>query len=379
MSHYSRVVLFLVAASFVASNVYADTNTDLAQAASGSSVSSGSGSSSSSAQPATQMSVNQFQAWLQNNGYKQNSGQAQPSNAGAASNASRPSGSINWNKRRVMSYEEAQKSIVATIPNSSQPPNPDSEIAFDNVLQRNIPMTPQQVVRLHQQVDLEQRAAAMPPNIPPRPVSSTLMINLAPGTTPPAIRLAQGYVSSLVFVDSTGAPWPIASYDIGNPKAMNIQWDGKSNILLLQAVSPYSDGDIVVSLRDLPTPITLELVSGQRVVDYRADIHVSGIGPNTKEMPLGTNLPNSANQLLLGVLDGIAPAGSRQLLVSGADCQAWLLGDEIYFRTQLTVLSPGWIGKMTSPDGMQAYQLPKTSSILVSKYGEPVELKVEGL
>jgi intracellular multiplication protein IcmK len=204
------------------------------------------------------------------------------------------------------------------------------------------------------------------------------MVNLAPGTTPPAVRLAQGYVSSLVFVDSTGTPWPIASFDIGNPKAVNMQWDGKSNILMIQAISPYSDGDIVVRLVGLPTPITLEIVSGQRVVDYRIDIHVSGIGPNTKDLPLGTNLPNNANQLLLGVLDGVAPAGSKALMVSGADCDAWLLGEKIYFRTRLTVLSPGWMGKMVSPDGMMAYELPKTSSILVSRYGEPTELKVEG-
>jgi intracellular multiplication protein IcmK len=225
---------------------------------------------------------------------------------------------------------------------------------------------------------LIQRSASIPANIPPKPVSTTLMINLAPGTTPPAVRLAQGYVSSLVFVDSTGAPWPIAAFDIGNPKAVNMQWDGKSNILLMQAVSPYNYGDIVIRLVGLPTPITLELVTGQRVVDYRVDIHVSGIGPNTKEVPMGTSLPESASQLLLGVLDGVAPAGSKTLNVSGADCQGWLLGDKMYLRTRLTVLSPGWLGKMVSPDGMQAYELPKTSSVLVSRYGQPAEIKVEG-
>src|SRR5262249_13648863 len=150
--------------------------------------------------------------------------------------------------------------------------------------------------------------------------------NLAPGTTPPAIRLAQGYVSSLVFVDSTGTPWPIAGFDVGNPKAVNIQWDGKSNILILQGVTPYSNGDIVIQLVGLPTPITLELVSGQRVVDYRVDLHVPGIGPLTKELPVGTALPPHANQLLLGVLDGIAPPGGRGLTVRGADAQAWILG-----------------------------------------------------
>ncbi len=114
-------------------------------------------------------------------------------------------------------------------------------------------------------------------------------------------------MTSLVFVDSTGSPWPIASYDIGNPKNTNLQWDGKSNVLLIQASAPYIDGDIVIRLVGLATPVTLELVSGQRVVDYRTDIHVAGLGPNSKDLPTGTALPNSANQLLLNVLDGVAP------------------------------------------------------------------------
>ena len=288
------------------------------------------------------------------------------------SNASAPDSSA------PVTYQEGQRVMLNSVPPTSMQSTDTSNTAFRSMMQQNMPMSPQQVVQLHQQIDTAQRAAAVPPNIPPKPVSSTLMVNLSPGTTPPAIRLAQGYVSSLVFIDSTGSPWPIAAFDIGNPKAINIQWDGKSNILLLQAFSPYNYGDIVVRLVGLPTPITLELITGQRVVDYRVDLHVSGIGPNTKELPIGTSLPNSANQLLLGVLDGVAPAGSKPLTVTGADCQAWLLGEKMYFRTRLTVLSPGWTGKMVSPDGMQAYELPKTSSVLVSRYGEPTALKVEG-
>lgn len=277
-----------------------------------------------------------------------------------------------------ITYEESKQVMLATAPSSNRPLDDETKAAFDTMMQQNVPLAPQQVVQLRQQVDMAQRAAAIPAVIPPKPVSTTLMVNLAPGTTPPAVRLAQGYVSSLVFIDSTGTPWPIAAFDIGNPKAVNIQWDGKSNIILIQAVTPYSFGDIVVRLVGLPTPITLELISGQRVVDYRVDLHVSGIGPNTKELPSGTNLPNSANQLLLSVLDGVPPAGSRVLNVRGADAQAWLLGEKMYLRTRMIVLSPGWIGTMVSPDGMHAYELPKTSSVLISRYGEPAELKIEG-
>lgn len=278
-----------------------------------------------------------------------------------------------------LTYEQQQQYMLASLPPHSTP-SEESDMAFNALLQKNIPMNPEQVLKLRQQMDVAQRASAVTPNIPPKAVSSTLMINLAPGATPPAIRLSQGYVSSLVFVDSTGTPWPIDSYDIGNPGMVHIQWDGRGNILLLQAVSPYISGDIVIRLVGLNTPITLELISGQRVVDYRVDAHVSGIGPNTKELPTGTDLPNSANQLLLGVLDGIAPPGSKSLSVSGANnTQAWMLGDMMYMRTRFNVLSPGWVGKMVSPDGMIAYEIPKTSSVLISRYGEPVQLKIEGL
>ena len=105
---------------------------------------------------------------------------------------------------------------------------------------------------------------------------------------------------------------------------------------------------------------------------------MAGSGPNSKELPTGTALPNSANQLLLNVLDGVAPPGSKQLMVSGGDCQAWLMDDRMYLRTRLTVLSPGWIGRMVSPDGMYAYEIQKSSSVLVSQYGNPIELKIEG-
>lgn len=322
-------------------------------------------------------STDEFEQWLQSNGYQTNGSELIEINNALISQA--PSPMEHAVKPAAIPYERGQQIMQRSAPPIQRAPDPDATVAFNNMLQQNMPLTPDQVVKLRQQIDVAQRAASIAPNVPPKPVSSTIMMNLAPGTTPPAVRLAQGYVTSLVFVDSTSAPWPIAAFDIGNPKAVSIQWDHKSNILLIQAIEPYSDGDIVIRLVGLSTPITLELVSGQRVVDYRADIHVAGIGPNAKDIPVGTSLPASANQMLLGVLDGVAPAGSRQLNVVGADAQAWLLGQAIFLRTRLTLLSPGWIGKIESPDGMVAYELPQTSSILVSRYGEPVELKIEGL
>ena len=343
-----------------------------------------------------QNDASQFQTWVKNNGENQPPVGAPPSisttpSPGLPPNPGQPSlvvvspegdkGNNTSLTEQPLTYRQSQLVMLNSVPPSigNRPESADEADAFSSMAQQNMPMTPKQVVRLRQLIDGSQRAASVPANIPPKPVSSTLMINLAPGATPPAIRLAQGYVSSLVFVDSTGAPWPIASYDIGDPKSVNLQWDNKSNILLIQAISPYGDSNLVVRLVGLPTPVTLELVAGQRVVDYRADIHVSGIGPNSKDLPIGTQLPESASQLLLNVLDGIGPPGSKQLVIKGrGECQAWLLGEKMYLRTRFTVLSPGWVGRMVSPDGMNAYEIQRTSSVLVSQYGEPVSLKVEG-
>lgn len=348
-----------------------------------------SGSQDLLAQDEAQADAAQFENWLKNNGQTQLL--AQTNNAPPPSSDNSPVQIIQGNAPdapppvirkypkhpKPMTYSDSQNIILNSLPPSA-PVNSESADAFNAMMQQNMPLTPQQVVRLKQMIDQSQRAAATPANVPPKPVSSTLMVNLAPGATPPAIRLAQGYVTSLVFVDSTGAPWPIAAYDIGDPKTTNIQWDGKSNVLLIQASAPYGDSDLVIRLVGMPTPVTLALVLGQRVVDYRTDIHVSGFGPNSKDLPTGTSLPNSANQLLLGVLDGIAPPGSRTLVVKGGDCLAWLLGDKMFLRTRLTVLSPGWVGRMVSPDGMYAYEIQKSSSVLVSQYGQPIELKIEG-
>lgn len=324
-------------------------------------------------EPVQSTEVTQFENWLKNNGQKKT--------VKSSPKKSTPSATEN-NEGPVIeappiSYKESQELMLKSAP-PAPPPSQDSIDAFNAMTQSNVPLSPQQVVKLRQIIDASQRAAAVPATVPPKPVSTTLMVNLAPGATPPAIRLAQGYVTSLVFVDSTGSPWPVASFDLGDPKATNIQWDGKSNILLVQASAPYGDSDIVIRLVGLPTPITLALVSGQRVVDYRTDIHVPGLGPNSKDVPMGTALPNSASQVLLSVLDGIGPPDGKVLTVSGGDCQAWLLGAKMYLRTRLTVLSPGWIGRMVSPDGMIAYEIQKSSSVLVSQYGQPIELKVEG-
>lgn len=251
--------------------------------------------------------------------------------------------------------------------------------AFEGVTRQLFPLTPEQILRLKQLYQANEFAEASTAGTPPKPTATSQIVNLSPGSTPPVIRLSQGFVSSLVFLDSTGAPWPISAYDLGDPSAFNIQWDKTSNTLMIQALKLYNYGNLAVRLRGLNTPVMLTLIPGQKAVDYRVDLRIQGFGPNAKTMPMEEGLPPNASDVLLHVLDGVPPAGSQRLTVSGGDARAWIINDRMYVRTNLTILSPGWIGSMTSADGMHAYEMQKSPVLLVSWHGKVMQLKVEGL
>ncbi|ABS77467.2 type IV secretion protein IcmK [Coxiella burnetii] len=261
---------------------------------------------------------------------------------------------------------------------SSSGQNPGlSDDAFANTIRNMMPLSPDQIRTLHYLFDQSQQAAAAAPGVPPKPTSASVIVNLSPGATPPIIRLSSGFVTSLVFLDSSGAPWPIQAYDLGDPKSFNIQWNKKGNTLLVQALSHYKAGNLAVVLQGLDTPVMLTLMPGQRAVDYRVDLRVPGLGPNAN--PDLDGLPATESPELLNVLNGVPPSNSKPLTITGGDCQGWLIKGHIFLRTRLTVLSPGWISTMSSADGTHAYELQTTPVVLASQRGQLVKLMIEGL
>lgn len=249
--------------------------------------------------------------------------------------------------------------------------------AFRQLIDKITPLTPNQIIELRKNQDKSQRAVATLPYTPPKPVSSTLRVDLSPGMTPPVIRLAPGFVSSVVFVDSTGQPWEISDYSLGNPKNFNIQWDRKTNTLFIQSLTAYSSANLAVRLATLDTPVMLSLVSNQRDVDYRVDLQVNGRGPKALP-PVVSDLAPAPQPFLLSVLDGVPPTGSQELQVTGGPGRAWIQNNRLIFRSSLAVLSPAWSSKVSSPDGTHVYELPQTPLILASQDGKTIKIELKG-
>lgn len=258
-------------------------------------------------------------------------------------------------------------------------PNDLREAAFQKLVNQYMPLTPEQVIRLRKIFNESQEAASTWPGTPPKPVASSIVANLAPGSAPPAIRLASGFVTSVVFIDATGAPWPIERYDLGNPRAYDIKWNQRDNTLMIQAISLYKYGNLAVKLKDLNTPVVLSLIPENKEFDYRVDLRIPQLGPQAKPLPISDGLPATESPALLNFLDGVPPPGSTVLTLDGGAGQAWLYGDKLYLRTRMTVVSPSWLATMSSADGMNVYEMMSTPMILASLHGKLVHLKVGGL
>lgn len=257
--------------------------------------------------------------------------------------------------------------------------------AFANVPDTLMPLSPEEIKDVRRVFNKTQQAGAFTGDVPAKPVSSTIMVDISPGASPPVVRLSSGFVSSLVFLDSTGAPWPIKAYDLGDPKSFNIQWsqaggaeDSIDNTLMIQAITMYKVANLAVVLKGLNTPIMLTLVPGQEVVDYRVDIRAPGMGPKAKAVY--NMMPSTPNPALIDILNGVPPQQAKNLKVSGGSATAWSINKTMFLRTDMTVVSPSWISTMSgSEGGVNAYELPLSPVVLALKNGKVFKLQIEGL
>lgn len=270
-------------------------------------------------------------------------------------------------------------------PPASQAGDGSTPERFGEIVDQVIDLSPDQIRKLRKILDKAQRASAESPTTPAKPVATSIEVSLAPGVVPPVIRLNQSFVSSLVFLDSTGNKWPIIGYSVGNPDMFDLSpKDMKANAdqvnyLTIVPQTTYGYSNVAVFLKDLPTPVMLTLASGQKEVDYRSDIRVQARGPNAPAQ-VGQKPPSmSHNKTLMSVLDGVTPDGAQELKSSDGTVRAWTTNGKMYIRTTFNMVSPAWTDYRKSADGTNAYEVQETPVILISAEGRLKQVKLDGL
>ena len=269
--------------------------------------------------------------------------------------------------------------LTLQTPGSNQPAVSPEELeagirkeAYDAAVTGLFPLTPEQIKQLLKHYEDTAEAAETPTGSYPEPEVVVQDISLDPGVVPPTINVAVGHVTTLTILDITGAPWPV--HDVswaGDFEVVEPQEGG--HMIRITPMSEYAYGNLSIRLLTLKTPVTLTLRTSKEKVHYRMDARVPEYGPMAKASLIqgGTQI-SAGNPVMTSVLDGVMPTGAQKMDVSGVDGRttAYRLGDTLYVRTPLSLLSPGWQSSVSSADGMNVYTLNNTPVILLSDDGK---------
>lgn len=259
------------------------------------------------------------------------------------------------------------------------PPLPQAT-PYEQFTGQYFPSSPGEIRNLRGVVDRTQAAVAAPAK-PAKPKTGSISVSLSPGSQPPVVRAYYGNTSSIVVVDSSGAPWPVENFRIGNGTAFALnRMDGpQGSSFALDATVPHAQSNLLLQLSGMKSPVVLELVAGQAEYDARLEIRIQGRGPNA-QTPVGASLPSAVDGRLLSVLDGVAPPNSKALNVSGfGSAQAWMLPNgRMLVRTDVKVVSPAPTNFVRSADGTNVYEFMPTSELMGMSNGEFVELQIRG-
>lgn len=247
----------------------------------------------------------------------------------------------------------------------------------------NILNTPDKKIReVNKDIYNKGKVISETPVTAPKISNDVIVARLEPGSVSPVIRLGKNRTTTITMTDMTGQPWPIINYDglseddftikrLDNPAP-----DGY--VLSITPKNPFAAGNLVLVLKGLATPISIDFISNQKTIDGSKQVRVMGRGPNTQLTSI--SLPDSLDTSLLSILQGVAPEGATMLKTSTAAVQAWKSREgSMYVRTRYKVMSPAFEHVTSSPDGTYAYKMVPVSVVLYkADEGRFGEFKVEG-
>lgn len=259
------------------------------------------------------------------------------------------------------------------------------EQAFQNSLNGILPMSPDQIMKFKGTVEATQEALHSTPA--PKLVSKTRNVTLKPGATTPQLKMVPGYVTTVVFTDATGAPWPITSVTNGNKEFFTVNKpEGlqPGNLLTITPMADFVDSNLVVTLSENPAPIVIQLFSRQKLKvedgessDAMVAFHLDERGPRalapTFEDPIASPVTEEMSQFL----DETPPQKAVRLKTNNdGEITVWRYQDKYYFRTPYPMQWPAW-SKVVNGHGVRVYEIPKVVSAVVSKNGKQFNVNIE--
>lgn len=205
--------------------------------------------------------------------------------------------------------------------------------------------------------------------------SASKVLRLEPGAPTPTIRITPGYVSDIVFLDQTGAPWPITSIALGDGSAFDVQHPNikAKNLLTISAKGRHRDSDLSITLKGWATPIIVRLKTDPQKTNALTSFRADQKGPNATQQVVGPPVENTVGNTMMAFLDNVPPEKATSLNThggSGQPIQAWYYNHQLFVRTRQAAVWPAWKSVAKGAGGVRVYEMPQESYLMLSENGQ---------
>lgn len=199
---------------------------------------------------------------------------------------------------------------------------------------------------------------------------------------PIIIRVAKGYSSSLLFFDEQGNPWDIEGDVIGDGSAFTSnKIPTKKHVALFEIKRAFSQTNALITLSGLPTPVVVRLVGDDRTVDARLSVRIPELGNNAdRSYTYSSNRAVSSaivSDDMLTVLNGSHLVNGKKFNLNGVKGDVWFKNNFLYIRTKAELKLPHYLETLSSPTGINVYQIHPRTSLLFTQDGELLSAVVE--
>nr|WP_172687549.1 DotH/IcmK family type IV secretion protein [Pseudomonas syringae]ARO44779.1 IncI1 plasmid conjugative transfer protein TraN [Pseudomonas syringae pv. actinidiae] len=277
-----------------------------------------------------------------------------------------------------------QQNGVAPLPPLAAP---DDAADFNEAQQIAAPFSPSKIRELRGSLEDTRRAKAYQP-VRAIPRITSVSVDLSPGASLPVLRVMPGEISTLVLLDSTGAPWPLAiTPRISRDDLFSAEWMAGSHVVVVSTQSSYESGNIALFLQGSTSPVVIKLVTGEpdstgeksRIVDARLDVRIPGRGPYAKAPLMGPGKIALYDDTLQAFLDGVPPKDAQAVVAHGdvpTHTKVWQYNGDLFVRTQQDIQT-AFDQSLSSGDGTKVYRLPATPFVTLSQMGQSVTLQLD--
>jgi len=255
-------------------------------------------------------------------------------------------------------------------------------------LQQALPLSHDDIIEYRQRKDMTQRAMRERPV--PTVQSRTFIISADPSAPAPIIEMMIGYEVALVFVDATGAPWPIISPSIGASNWFSVEpiEHADDNVLIVSSRVEYANSNLTVVLKGYPIPVTLQLRSYGASPDKTAVLKTT-ISPAVLQIPArgpraaqpmigelgltatgstGAPVESAISKTLISFLDNVPPEGAQTMALqpSPPETKVWSYDNKLYLRTNRAAVWPAWTAVVRGAANLVVYEMPLVPSVMIA-------------